>query len=298
MGNRYTVQHRIDLQQQDDATNVVYDEQIDLALLLSQRLQRNVRQGHVFKIHKVQFGLTPKTGGDLDTGLSTAGTLRWTPATKNSVKAWNIAFKTWLRQKQLRLGAVGQGVRYDDFEVAYHNDYKTSRTSTLFTTGMEDSNAESVVIYGASSSGADVSLQDMYESLAPQALPSRFPLDNSVVKESKFTNTFPAHNQITFGASWSTIVSEEIADPDSGAMYTADPVYIEDKNSLCGILVAKGYVLAEDVPLAIEDELVLTINITCEISTPLVSRKPKSKRYKRKGGAKRGRSSRARRSKR
>lgn len=278
MAKRYTISKTVTLQQTNDANTLVFDEQIDLAIELSQRLQRNVRQGHVFKVHKLALGLTP-AGGDLDTGMATAGTIRWAPATKNSVKAWQMAFNTWRKQKALKVNAVGQGVRYDDFEIAFSDPYMTSRTSSLRTTGLEDNNGEQVTIYGASTSGVDVSLEDIYESAQPQLLPSRFPIGNTVVKESKFTQEFPAANVHNFGANWSTIIADDIQAPDSGAAYNADPVYFEDKNSLCGVLVVKGYCLAEDVAGAVEDSLTLQLNITCEISTPLVY-KPKRRKSK------------------
>jgi hypothetical protein len=271
MANRYTVFVDIPLQQRDDANTRMFATQIDLPLLLSQRLQTNVRQGHVIKVHKLSFGLTPD-GGDLDTGLSVAGTVKWCPATKNSVAAWQMAFRTWAAQKKLTVNAIGQGVRYDDFEVAYDATEITSRTSSLYTDGMNDAASENVTIYGISTEGSDLTLQDLYQSAQPQAPPSRFPIGNALVKASKFTAEFPAPRVVSFGANWSTIVADAVGDPDSGTAYNAPPVYVEDKNSLCGVLFAEGWILAEDAAGSIEDQLNLSLAITCEISTPLVYR--------------------------
>jgi hypothetical protein len=268
---RYTVSVPIGLQQGDDANTKVFNQQIDLAVLLSQRLQTNVRQGHVFKVHKLALGLTPN-GGDLDTGLSTAGTLQWCPATKNSVKSWQMTFETWRKQKQLTLNAVGQGVRYDDFEVAYSYGYVDSRTSTLLAGGMSDTASEQVCIYGVSTEAQDITLEDIYQSAQEQLPPSRFPIGNAIVKESKYTEVFPDAQTISFGANWSTIIADGVGEPDSGTAYAAAPVYVEDKNTLCGVLLAQGYVLAEDTAGSIEDQLQLFLHITCEISTPLVYR--------------------------
>ncbi len=294
MGKRYTVSHSVVASINNDANTLEFDESIDLAVLLSQRLQRNVRQGHVFKLHKVSFGFKP-TGGDLDTGLSVSGSVNHCPATRNSVKAWQIAFDTWRRQKQLRVGAVGHGVRYDDFEVAFNNNHINSRTSNLYAEGLNDSTLESVCIFGNSINGTDLTLSDLYTSLQEQMPRSRFPLTGTPVKDAKFTNEFPPAIKTHFGGNWSTIVADTAGAPDSGAAYMFPPVYPQDNAVLCGVLQLRGYVLAEDELLAVEDELGLIVNFTVEISTPLVSRKPKSKRYKRKGGAKRGRSSRYRR---
>lgn len=284
MPNRYTVVQRFDLEQPDDSNTAQFDTQIDLPLLLSQRLQTNVRQGNVIKIHKVQLGLVPR-GGDLDTGFSVSSLLQWAPATKNSVKAWQMAFNTWYKQKQLTQNAVGQGIRFDDFEVAWDFPRVTSRTSTMLAGGLLDAASEKVCIYGTSSEGGDITLDDIFESASPQMLPSRFPMDNSVVKESKFTAEFPPARQLVVGANWSTVIGASLGDVDSGASYNADAVYVEDKNSLCGVLRATGYILAEDVGAAIADQLELVMNITCEISTPLAY-KPRSATTKKTGSSK------------
>jgi len=287
MARRYTLSTTVTAQQNDDANVLAFDTQVDLAMLLSQRLQRNVRQGHVFKVHKMSVGLTP-AGGDLDTGLSVAGTVRWCPATKHSVKAWQMAFNTWRRQKRLTINAVGQGVRYDDFEVSFGDQYVNSRTSTLYASGMGDTSTEKVCIYGASNEGDDVTLEDIFESAQPQALPSRFPMTNSVVKEPKFDEEFPPAQLHSYGANWSTIVAAGTAEPDSGASYNADPVYFQDNSCLAGLVIAKGYVLAEDVAGAIEDTLTLRLNFTVSLGSPLVkSTKPKRKSTKRKSTTKR-----------
>lgn len=280
MAKRYTVSKTVTLNQQDDANTLVFDEQIDMATLLSQRLQKNIRQGHVFHIHKMQVGLSP-SGGDLDTGLSVAGTVRWAPATKNSVKGWNMAFNTWRRQKRLKINAVGLGVRYDDFEVAYNSDFiDSSRTSSLFTNGMNDDTSESVCIYGDSTEDDDVTLRDLYESAQPQALPSRFPIGNAVVKQPKFTDEFPNSLISNYGANWSTIADMDGVGVDSGAAYNADPVYFQDTASLCGVVIAKGYVIAEDTGVGIADSLTLQLNFTVSIGTPL-HYKPTKRRSRR-----------------
>lgn len=270
MAKRFTVSHTMTVTQPNDSNILQFDEQIDLPLLLSQRLQTNVRQGHVIKVHKLALGLTP-SGGDLDTGLSVSGTIRWAPATKNSCDAWRMAFNTWRAQKRLKVSAIGLGVRYDDFEIAYSAAHATSRTSSMYTTGLADANTEHVCIYGTSTSADDVTLEDIYDSAQPQPAPSTFPFGGTV-KESKFVSEFPPANIHNYGANWSTITDPDGVGVDSGAAYNADPIYIEDKNTLCGVLVAKGYVIAEDGS-ALADSLTLQVNITCEISTPLVYRR-------------------------
>ncbi len=276
MAKRYTVSYGTTLTQNDDANQLEFDEQIDLAVLLSQRLQRNVRQGHIFKVHKMTVGLTPASG-DLDLGMSVSGTVRWTPATKNSCKAWKMAYNTWRKQKALTINAVGQGVRYDDFEVAYADNYSTSRTSTLLTQGMGDTTTEKVCIYGSSTDGHDITLEDLYESSNPQALPSRFPISNNIVKEAKYTEAFPPAQIHNYGANWSTIAGVGAGDPDSGASYNSEPVYFQDTSCLSGIIVAKGYVLAENSAISQADDQHLQLNFTVSIGSPLAS-KPRGRK--------------------
>ena len=279
MAQRYTVTKKFNIEQPDDSNDAQFDEMIDLPLLLSQRLQKNIRQGHVIKIHKVQLGLKPR-GGDLETGMSVSCSLEWCPATRNSVKAWQMAFNTWRAQKRLKMSAVGQGVRYDDFEVAYRQEQINTRTSNLFATGLQDDNDESMCIYGVSTADVDLTLEDIFNSAQPQLAPSSFPLGGTV-KPSKFTSEFPPPRYLNVGANWSTIIATGLGAGDSGAAYNADAVYIEDKNSLCGVIRAKGFVLSEDLSGPTADELELFMNITCEISTPLVYKK-KAKRTSKK----------------
>ena len=55
-----------------------------------------------------------------------------------------------------------------------------------------------------------------------------------------------------------------------------------DKCPRCGVLLAQGYVLAEDTVGSIEDQLQLFLHITCEISTPLVYRPRRKSSSKKK----------------
>lgn len=283
MAKRYTIrkQYTIDMEGKD-AHDIVVEAHIDLAKELSQRLQSNVRQGRVFNLHKAQVALQPtlSSGDDLDVGLATQGTLRWCPATKNSAKAWRHLFGVWKKQKQLRVGAMGGLTRYDDFELAYSSTYINSRTSTVYATGMGDNTTESAVIYGASTDSSDITLEDIYESLQPQSSPSRFPIDNSVVKESKFTAEFPPERVINLGASYSAVSHTDLGQGDSGAQVQSQPEYITDGACLAGVLVFKAQCLAEDVALNTGDVLYLNLDITFSLGIPL-ARTPRSRSYQR-----------------
>lgn len=256
----------------DDGNTIFTTDVVDLALLHSQRTQRNVRQGRVFNLHKIQASLVPN-GGDVDLGLAVSATARWCPATKNSAKAWRHLFAVWRKQKMLKVGALGPMVRHDDFELGYDSSYVNSRTSTVYTQGMNDPIAEKAVIYGASSDGVDITLEDIYESLQPQAQDSRFPIGNAVVKTSKFTSEFPPPRVVGFGATFSTVgpSGNMATEPDSGAHFQNDPVYISDGAALCGLVVLKANALAEDVAGFSGDDLTMQVEITYSVGSSLAT---------------------------
>ena len=296
MAKRYQVTKTIQLGTPDEPDDFAFDEKIDLAVLLSQRLQRNVRQGHVFNIHKIEGNLKvlndPLNEQEVDLGLAVQGEAYWCPATKNSARAWRHAFSVWRKQKALRANAIGPMVRYDDFEVGWNTGYTDPRTSTLFTTGIDDDTAEKVMIYGSSTDGDDVSLADIFDSAQPQPSPSRFPLSNSVVKESKFTYEFPQSRRANFGCYWSTVDSGVTPAPvggdpgfDSGASYGSTPAFITDGASLCGVMSVRGRILPENTATHFQDDLLLDLTITVSIGTPLV-RTRKAKRSRATKGVK------------
>jgi len=295
MAKRYTVRHTIPIENPDQGQQVAFNETVDLAILLSQRLQRNVRQGHVFNIHSVKASIDPVNEGfftgEYDLGMAVAGELHHCPATKNSVKAWQHLFGVWRKQKRLSVGAVGPQVRYDDFEVGWNNDFTTSRTSAIFTTGMADDTQERVVIFGGSVDGEEVTLQDTYTALQPQPQVSRFPISNTTVKAAKYTSVFPSSIKTAFTTHLSSTFPADgglvLGAPDSGATASTVAVPISDRASLCGVVKLTGHILAEDTTLTVADEAFLHIDMTVSIGTPLVkttkrrkSRKSRKSNYK------------------
>jgi len=286
MAKRYTVKHTITLGTPSDPNDLAWNEWIDLPVLLSQRLQKNIRQGRVINIHGIQAHLSAPNSGNLDLGGAISGKVRWAPATKNSAKAWRHLFGVWRKQKAQIVNGIGPQVRYDDFEVAYNISDISPRTSTLLTTGLLDTTPESVTIYGNSSDGTNVSLSDTFSSGQQLASPSRFPLSNNIVKESKYTLEFPAARTHPISASWSTIDAQ--SGHDSGAQIQSEYSMVRDGASLCGRLITYGQLLPENVIDSIQDELILELYITCSIGAPLVkaSSKPRYRRPKRKTASK------------
>ena len=284
MAKRYNVTHQITLGTPSDPNELAFDAKIDLPMLLSQRLQKNIRQGRVINIHSVKAHVEAPPSGNLDLGGAISGTMYHCPATKNSASAWRHAFATWRKQKSLIVNGIGPMVRYDDFEVAWNSDFVDSRTSTLLTTGMLDDQSESVCIYGASTEAEDVTLQDIYQSA--QALPttSKFPISNNVVKPSKFTAVFPEAQKTNFACSWSTIDAQ--TGHDAGAQIQSPVSYISDSASLCGVVRVFGHLLPENVIGTTQDDLEIRLTFTVSIGSSLVKTRyytPKRK-YTRKGG--------------
>lgn len=277
MARKYTIRKTFEVVLPNEVNEFAFDEQIDLAVELSQRLQKNVRQGKEFHVHKAEASVAPSLQtGDFDIGGAVAATVRFCPVTKNSKNAWKSAFNVWKAQKSLRSNAIGPYVRYDDFELALEQNYINSRTSSVYATGIADTSAEKICIYGASTSGTDLTLEDLWESAEPQAGPSRFPLDNSVVKESKFTQEFPPLQVHDFGAAFSTVAGDGAGATDSGANHQSTPVYIADSSCLAGLVAVKGYVIPEDIAGPIADTLWITITLTVSMGPSLLGRARKA----------------------
>lgn len=287
MAKRYTATVPMIFDTEGANGNDRWWQYVDLALYHSQRVQRNVRQGHVFHIHKIQANLQ-SNGGDVDTGLAISGVAKWCPATKNSVKAWQHLFGVWRKQKGTRVGAIGPIVRYDDFEVAYDTNYASPRTSSIYTQGFGDTTSEHVVIYGNSIDDANVTLEDTFNSLQDQAPYSRFPISNLPVKSSKFAYEFPKERKEFFGGAMSTILPSDnaLTEPDSGAVYMSVPAHVSDTPCLAGQMLLEAYFLPEDVAGFTGDNMTFWVNITYSLGSPLTPRRkastPRRKTYRRK----------------
>ncbi len=300
MARKYTVHHTIAMTPQDSAnvSALQVNAMVDLPLLLSQRLQRNVRQGHVIHLHKVSAQVRPVVDGEYDLGTSVVGEIYHCPATKNSAKAWRHAFAVWRKQKMLKVGALGPTVRNDDFEIGWNNDLKSGRTSTIKTTGMNDDTDEDVVIYGTSSDDDELTLQDMFNSLQPLPSPSRFPIGNSVVKEAKYTTTFPMAQKTPFVAHWSGKHSDnntptgvlDWTNVNSGMSGSISQFELQDTGTLCGVLRVRAFLGPGDDATTTPDEAVLALTFTVSIGTPLaITTGGKKKAVRRTSGAKGGR---------
>lgn len=265
--------------------------QIDLALLLSDYYGRNIRQGNSFKVNGVQAWLRPADLNALegiDSGVSAAVKFAFIPVTGHSRRAWNNVFKQWKAQKNLT-GAVGTQIRYDDMEFAWNSGLITSRTSTLYSTGLGDSDEESLVLTGASTGGTDFSLEDYYNSSYETPNASRNHFSNTVIKAPKFgQDPYPAIQNLYCSATNSVnevdgaLVS---AAADSEMHMLPTPVHV-----LCGIMEVKAYIMPDDTSVQIEEDMAMDIAVSVVSWKPLVyrPRRKTGRRTSKKGGGSSG----------
>lgn len=279
----HLVTQQIVVDQPDDPTAPI-TANIDLALLLSQQIGRNIRQGNSFRVVGVGATLGHSAiTDDADTGIAANVNLRYCPTNRHGVKAWQQMFAKWKKQKQLS-GKIGQYVKYDDFEVCWGAGANTSRTSTVFAGGMGDTAAEYIAIYDNASSGVRTTLSDMYNSYQPLdgAGTDEFGVS---IKSPKFQTHFPqpalinttAH--LSANADWTQSV-EVLGVTDAvassvhymGASSESNMTYLPSDNHLnvmCGLFNVQAFILPPDVdtgpdPPTAETDWYLTITIAVE----------------------------------
>lgn len=266
-----------------DPSERVFRVQVDLAQELSKLYSKNIRQGATFKVKGVQTTIRP-ANNEYDVGLASVTKYNYCPSTSNSRKAWRSMFSTWYSQKKLRAGAVGKYTRYDDLEYAYNSTMTTDRTSTLLMGGLQDGDADQMVLYGSSSENSNIfSLQDHWDSLQTQPVVSRYSWSNDPIKEPKFTSEFPLARYFTSTSEATTIPTFEdgtevdiqipLVDVDranqwthlGGGNTTADIHLLpECAPVLCGLLDIECWVIPDDTARQYEDVGIMTISIWVE----------------------------------
>lgn len=287
-----------------DPEQAVGSAQIDLATELSKKFGKTIRQGNNFRIAGASAHIVPHSSNyDLDSGLACKVRLGYCPTTKHTRKAWNLMFKHWLQQKKLR-GAVGAGMRYDDFELAIHSDYLSnfSRASSMFTEGIGDTTDEKLCIY-ASDNGHNpndwLGLQAYYNSKFPVAGAGEIPNDGFTTdfqpaKAAKYQQYFP--NREFFGLS-AIFAAQDYHDPDIAfddhwmtpvASYNENMFFDGSHiNSLTGALSCAIYLLPQADADVIEDEMDLYVTIWVEGWTSLVTKRKSRRSYKKKSSKRR-----------
>lgn len=278
--NLHYIHVEVDVIQPDDAGNIA-DIQIDMALELSKKLGRTIRQGNSFRLVGYGASLRSVSGQEFDIGFGVNNTLQYLPTQHYACKAWNNVFKAWKSQKQLK-NAVGTQIRYDDMEFAWSSSHINSRTSTIQAKPLDTiGQDESLTLTGSSSYGLNYSLYDYAQSTFQIPEPSHNPFTDAVIKEPKFDSYFPEIETLYASANFSGMVDVE-ADPDTygGGNATSPMTWLPSDNHVsifCGLMrvFSKGTPIIQG--LATADDLKLTITLAIEGWNSIVS-SPRSKR--------------------
>jgi len=267
-----------------------FTEYVDLCGDASQTLSdfygKNIRQGHHFKLVKIDVGLEPIESG-YDSGLSVSAQIVCTPSTKHTRKAWNLMFKEWKAQKNLA-GAVGAQVRYDDMEFAYDDTHAAttfaSRRSAVRATGIGDPTEEVLVMKGISVAGQYLSLEQYYNERFP-ILPESTSSFGVPFKEPKFDHYWPENVELQAQANLSVIATEIQLLPPGGVVLSGSSAsqtpWEGDLDVFLGLFKIYVYVIPDDTVMQIEDSAEVTFTFWIKKWTPLVWRK-KSRRFRRK----------------
>lgn len=267
--NIHIVQHSVNIVQPDNPDQNWASGVIQVDVELSQELGRTIRNGNSFRLIGYGANLKGFSGSsDQDVGFAGTAVVNYCPVTKNGVGAHQKMYKQWMRQKQLA-GAVGEYVRYDDFEVGWAAglELPAARNSHLRTTGLGDTTDEDVVLYGTSVDGDRVSLESFYDNLNPIGVPSENPF-GTVIKTAKFTDKFPDERSLIMPTSFSAQVDVvSIPDAYAGGLATGDIQWLPSDNHLSHMTGTLYYYfkgVAPDTAGQIADELKLTITLIYE----------------------------------
>lgn len=286
----HSVQKVLTLEQPNDSNQWTFsDENIDLALELSKKFGRTIRQGNVFRVVGANAALiTPQNAQvDVDLGFAVSCQASYVPATSHNRRGWNQIFKAWSAQKRNAM-ASGSNVRYDDMEFAFSNTGINSRTSSMMagtatsTNIYTDSAAESLVLIGSSQSGSHISLQDLVSNMNLPSLPSISPL-GVTIKAPKYTSLWSGTENLHFGAATSAM-TDQGSTPDSfgGGTYQSGWTFLPNQhlNVMCGLINFSGVVIPPDTTAQVADTLRLVVTFYVEGWSSLVYKRKKARRYK------------------
>jgi len=166
-------------------------------------------------------------------------------------------------------------------EFAYKSDQTHhQRTSTLYSTGLEDDNKEQLVLKGNSTDGGVFSLEDYYNSAYPSPSGSVGHFDSMIIKEPKFGATqFPEEQHLLTSAYNSAqvdtmaVLADIVTKGLDGAVTDAPWItYPQDIPVLCGLMHVQCYVGPDDTISQVEEDMELCISISVKKWKPLVYR--------------------------
>lgn len=274
--------HTVSLSNNPSTATTTY---VNIADLLSKKYGKTIRQGQNFQVCGVSVNLTPK-GSGYDSGMAVTSKFEYCPTTKHTRRAWNQAHRIWKAQKNLR-GEVGSPVKYDEMELEYVDGQNYGRVSSLYQSGMTDSDLDTMSIYSTSSESTNrFGLQDFYNSRNPVGSQSQYGI-GGVIKERKYDKFFPDEEEFYATSVLSTNVSEAGEYPSiylSGAIAQNPMTELpEPANVFCGILQVRHYMIADDTLTQVEDEAYCQITIHVKKWTSLFTPVRRMKRRKSRG---------------
>lgn len=283
--NIHLVNFTVEIEQPNDPGSDWAQGAIQVDKILSQQLGRTIRNGNAFRLIGMGAQLRGFTGTpDQDLGFAGVTTLQYCPVTKGSAGIHQKVFDQWMRQKKLA-GAVGEYVRYDDFEIGWSADtlLSTGRNSQIRYSGLDDSTLEHVALYGDSTTSGDrvVTLQDIYDNLNPVNPASETAFDVAI-KQPKFTTRFPDPVSLEIASTFSAVAHENtppIEDEYFAQVATGGMIWLPSDNHLSHLTGTINYFfkgVSPDTIVPIADTLKLTITLAYEGWSPLNEKRRKT----------------------
>ena len=272
--NIHLVNLEVNITQPNDSSQNWAEGVIQVDELLSKKLGRTIRNGNSFRL--IGYGATLRgfnAASDQDVGFAGVANIRYCPVTAHSVGAHQKLFRAWNRQKKLK-SAVGEFVRYDDFEVGWSPalPLAAGRQSNIAMEGINDATLETISIYGNSVAGSDVTLQEFYDNLNP-VNPASESYTGAVIKQPKFEKHFPIEGKLAASATFSA-TTDVSSTPDTlaGQVALSEMEWLPSDNHLSHLTGTLYYFfkgVAPDTAGQIADELKLIITLAYEGWSPL-----------------------------
>lgn len=300
----------------DDNTVASWDSMLDISQKLSKNLGRTIRQGSNFRVVGWGAGMIPNAGADLnpETGFGATVRLSYLPTTRNSTKAWRDLKNHYYKQSNFRKG-LGINTRFDEFEVAMYENQINSRTSKVYVGGVNDPTPEACTLLGTYDDedglgDGYIAAKHLFDAKNP--VPAGGTLEETDLlfddtidyKPPKYNSYFPSLQHLTATATHSAQVFYNhdilIDDIYPVAGIATDTIHwLPEGNHLdvlCGLFSCAAYVTSPDDENFLADGATLYVTLFIEGWSSIAKALPRRK--SKKGGRRRGKSTRRRTSKR